>query len=93
MAIISQIKGAFISKYVKPTAVAARTVQRLSPNTQSPRQQDQPVRREIDRRCGRDRRQSAHAILINLRSAHARRMNGRRDSEGTDHNSGIDIYA
>ena len=92
MANISQIKGVFVAKYVKPTAVA-RTVQRLSLTTQGLRPQNQPVRREIDRRCGRDRRQGDHAILINLRSAHARRMSGRRDSENTDRNAGIDIYA
>jgi len=91
MAVISQIKGTFVSKYVKPKTIA-RTVQLLIPDTLRPPQEEQPVRRQIDRRCGRDRRQNDRAILLNLRSAHARRKNGRRGTETGNTISGIDTY-
>ena len=91
MAVIRQIKGRFVSAYVKPKMVA-RTVKQLMPGTQSDQLKYNAARREIDRRCGRDRRQQDQAILINLRTSHARRKNGRRGSEdNTVH--GIDIYA
>ena len=91
MAVIRQIKGRFVSAYVKPKMVA-RTVKQLMPDAQSDQLKYNAARRAIDRRCGRDRRQQDQAILINLRTSHARRKNGRRGSEdNTVH--GIDIYA
>ena len=91
MAVISLIKRTLVSKYVKSKAVAS-TVQLLTPSAQRPAAETQPVRREIDRRCGRDRRQSNCATLLNLRSAHARRKTGRRGCEARNTTSGIDTY-
>jgi len=91
MAVISLIKRTLVSKYEKSKAIAS-TIQLLTPSTQRPVPEAQPIRREIDRRCGRDRRQSNCAILLNLRSPHARRLNSRRDLESENSHSGIDTY-
>jgi len=91
MAVIGQISRKFVSKYVKPKTII-RTVQLLIPKAQQPPQENQPIRRQIDRRCGRDRRQADCAILLNLRSAHARRKNSRRNTEISNTISGIDTY-
>ena len=92
MATIRQINGGFISAYVKPKMVE-RTVQQLIPNSQNNQFGDKPPRRELDRRCGRDRRRQNQAILLDLRSPYARRKNYRRDSENNGALSGIDTYA
>jgi len=93
MATIRQINGGFISAYVKPNMVE-RTVKQLLPNSNNYSEaKDKSPRRELDRRCGRDRRQQNHAILFDLRSPYARRKNYRRDSEGNGSLSGIDTYA
>ena len=91
MARLCQINGSFVSAYVKPTMVE-RTVQQLIPNPNSNLAGNSP-RRELDRRCGRDRRQQNQAVLIDLRSPYTRRKNYRRDSENNRAPSGIDTYA
>lgn len=88
MATIRRITGKIVSTYVKPVAV-----KQLVSTAQANGQNKKPARRQIDRRCGRDRRQQQHPIIIDLRSSHARRLNSRRDYEGMNDNAGIDTYA
>ncbi len=92
MATIRRITGKIVSTYVKPIAVK-RVVKQLVSTAQANGQNKRPVRRQIDRRCGRDRRQQQHPIIIDLRSSYARRLNSRRDYEDMNDNAGIDTYA
>lgn len=92
MARIRQLTGSFAAAYVKP-AMVERAVQQLIPTAQNTLIKDKPPRRELDRRCGRDRRQQNRAILYNLRSSYSRRKNYRRDSENNGSLSSIDTYA
>jgi len=92
MAIIRRITSNIVSTYVKPVAVK-QVVKQLVTTTQVYGQKQQPIRRQIDRRCGRDRRQQQRPILIDLRSSYARRVNCRRDSETHTQQASIDTYA
>ncbi|MGD8925885.1 MAG: hypothetical protein PVG20_03475 [Thioalkalispiraceae bacterium] len=91
MASIRRIKGSVIADYVKRTIVE-HTVEQLSPVTQVVGYSKRSVRRELDRRCGRDRRQQQRSVLIDLRSPHARRKHSRRDLENDNSIKGIDTY-
>ena len=96
MTTIRQIRTNFDPSRVKPGRVA-RTTARLIAESYASTQQDLQPRRQFDRRCGRDRRQQQRAVLINLRSPHARRTDRRRCSETsssiTDSSIiGIDVY-
>jgi hypothetical protein len=92
MATIRRIRGSFISEYVKPRIIE-RTVEQLIPTIQPGKQAKQSARRELDRRCGRDRRQQKQDVLLDLRSPHARRKQSRRDWEDDNSLTGIDTYA
>ena len=77
MSTIRRLRGSFVSCYVKPSLVE-RTVEQLIPASKTRKLQvKQPVRRELERRCGRDRRQQQQAVLLDLRSPHARRKTSR----------------
>lgn len=91
MAILRRIRGSFISDYVKPDMVE-RTVAQLIPTAPIRKSTSQPVRRELDRRCGRDRRQQNQDVLLELRSPRARRKQSRRDFESDSSIKGIDTY-
>ena len=92
MAITRRISETLVSAYVKPRVIKQFTRQLVSValvgGTTPPQ-----VRREIDRRCGVDRRQQQRPVLMDMRSAYARRISNRRDHETLDGQSGIDTYA
>ena len=92
MATLRRIRGNFLSEYVKPRIVE-RTVERLISSAPSQKRMSQGVRRELDRRCGRDRRQIKQEVLLDLRSPHARRKESRRNWENDTSLKGIDTYA
>ncbi len=81
------------SAYISPMS-ASRKAQRLtSQNAPILKNTEQQARRDQDRRCGRDRRQSRQAVILDLRSPYARRKSGRRTQEMNRHSIGIDVYA
>jgi hypothetical protein len=92
MASIRRIRGSFIADYVRRNIVE-HSVAQLNPVTQIAGSSKRPVRRQQDRRCGRDRRQQQRNVLVDLRSPHARRKQSRRDLENDTSIKGIDTYA
>ncbi|MGD8782955.1 MAG: hypothetical protein PVF28_04725 [Thioalkalispiraceae bacterium] len=92
MSTIRRLRGSFVSCYVKPSLVE-RTVEQLIPASKTRKQVKQPVRRELERRCGRDRRQQQQAVLLDLRSPHARRKTSRRTFGEQSGIEGIDTFA
>ena len=92
MALIRHITSQFDPVYLKPATVA-RAVRELAPASVYTQLEQDPQRRQHDdRRCGVDRRQCRRSVLMDMRSAHSRRIrSGRRDREGNP--IGIDVYA
>ncbi len=89
---LRRIRKNFNSAYISPMSASRKAQQLTSYESAQLNNTEQQPRREHDRRCGRDRRQSRQAVMLDLRSPYARRKNGRRDKEMKYHSIGLDVY-
>ena len=92
MALIRQIGQHFRAYQVEPKTTIRSTGQLFSGAYSTP-EQTSHKRRELDRRCHRDRRQKQLPVLMNMRSPYSRRTNGRRSKDSGYVETGIDVYA
>jgi len=91
--VLRKIHNNINSAYISPMSATRKAQQLTSQDSALISKTEQRVRREYDRRCGRDRRQSRQAVILDLRSAYARRKSGRRTQESHYQSIGIDVYA
>ena len=89
---LRRIQNNLNSAYICPTSASRKAQQLISQDSALLKSAEQQARREQDRRCGRDRRQSRQAVMLDLRSSYARRKSGRRTREMNRHGLGLDVY-
>lgn len=93
MAFIRRIGQHFDAYQIQPRQAITRAEALLQNANSSSSQSGYHKRRELDRRCHRDRRQTQQRVLLDLRSPYSRRTTGRRSSESGQTMIGIDVYA
>jgi len=90
--VIRRIQNNLNSAYICPTSASRKAQQLTSQDSAQQKDAEQQTRRDLDRRCGRDRRQTRQAVMLDFRSPHARRKSGRRNREMNHHSIGLDVY-
>lgn len=92
MAVLRRIQNNLNSAYICPRSASRKAQRLISQESDLLKTAEQQARRDQDRRCGRDRRQSRQNVMLDLRSPHARRRSGRRNQESIRYSTGLDVY-
>jgi len=90
--VLRRIQSNLNSAYICPQSASKKAQSLISHDSEPLKNTEHQARRDLDRRCGRDRRQVRQNIMLDLRNPYARRKSGRRIQEAVSHLKTLDIY-